>query len=1320
MKKTYKMFLAFVLCLLGAMNVTAGERIPFDADHFTFKSYSGWGADATETGSLSPNFKIDEVDGCPIGDTNCNAWVDLTNYSKMYIKMAGADAEGNLNGTNPRIFINRTDDNGQFNADKASSKCLVVPNDGTWAADFYTKEADGTLVIDLKAIAKEWGFVHFHSIKGSAWNTKAVVYSIEVEQSAKAAVGYTSVIKNGDFEGSDFSSFVLALKADSGDGDVTYPVEPATEENVIGVTEGAGKNGSKGLVVKTMENAPQTWSTQLFVKFNEDEPMTEGLQWRFSMDVKADVVDSVTTGSHAAPRAWIDGGIINKFEVTSEWNTIKAEGTITKKLEDGKFGSIAFDLNNDKSVSKTFYFDNITFEVFKLGTVAEFNDEVLQIDFGFETNISDLVKATGKKRLLYPVSCVSVKVNGEAKEVASVEAFEDGCFYIFFNEGEGVEEDDEVVVSFTNPTDAAYQVVYASGTVNGQVVKDFADLEASFSEDVDAYSYDYLKPTLVKADPEDGSFNLPNSIKEFKAWFDKEVKADKIEATLNGEALTVTPNTGLATEFTFTRTGGDLATGEYSLRITKAFPKADLNRDNYCDTTMVLNVGKPEYDPNDVMKELIPAEYFANCAANVIPEGFKVTFQGNVRESGSTQSGGPRMFDFAAGGDFTKGLYFREGYVEYGTTVVSDEATGTSKEYALELEVGKKYEISFNTAMWKDNGSSTRFQIFNKETLEATTEGAPEALLTQVVSNKPNMNGGQGAVNGSTKTVIKFVPQTTAKYVLRWVSSGSETGDPAYMEALLGNPSVKYIPNQTGIEWIQLLETALTNAKSVRDANVAERYAGTATQSLNEAIEKYEAEKDGYTNPSAYQSASDNLNSLADAVKNHRNLCDDYDAAIKKGIDVVRKNELPDGGAKPATKFVNTELFAELKAMVNKYNGTSEWHNVADTIADPEAAPVWELAYSFDVLVDDAQLTAAIAELKEIANKADLLFTEGESTTGDTGVRVLVERIRRGANTLRTLGVSADDELYKAAINAFTDDEDLVEAIKTRIKTILYEHMKTEGDTLFNTYLDDNFNEVTPEFDMSVFAKNPNIYKVLPTMSYSVENVPGWEVTTGNGELSTMWRGGTPHNVEGVAEDVAFTKWHGLTRMQQTITDLPVGVYTVVVDASEWSDEFTPKDTDDDDAKAAKAEKAAKGFVFVKTSATPEPEPGLEEDREANFAKSVTLKPNGAHCDNELEGIVVADGVLTIGVNFGPDAQYMFDQIKAIKLTAPATGVNYAEEYNKFIETGIEPAQAAAKVRAIEVYDLNGMRMTKATRGLNIVKKYMSDGSVRIQKVIVK
>ena len=101
--------------------------------------------------------------------------------------------------------------------------------------------------------------------------------------------------------------------------------------------------------------------------------------------------------------------------------------------------------------------------------------------------------------------------------------------------------------------------------------------------------------------------------------------------------------------------------------------------------------------------------------------------------------------------------------------------------------------------------------------------------------------------------------------------------------------------------------------------------------------------------------------------------------------------------------------------------------------------------------------------------------------------------------------------------------------------------------------------------------------------------------------------------------------------------------------------------------------------------------------------------------EHKLTDITVTDGKLTIGFYYGSDSQYFFGDAK-LTLTGAAAGFDYTKATEE-IGTGIENP-ATAKVRALQLYDLNGRRIVTAQKGIQIVKKMMSDGTVKTQKVI--
>ena len=1238
MKKTYKMFLALILGIFGAMNVNAGEIISLK--EVPFCTWDGWGADAQKTGDADCAWAEGSPSGLPYGDSNVINYADLSLFSKLIVTVS--------EGT-PRFLFNRDVDEGQWNENEAESH-LIDNTRGGWSSKYFIQDGN-TYTVDLKLMVKEKGFAHLHAIKGANW-ADVTVESMEVERQGKAQqVGWTDLINNGNMEGDDVSSFYTRIYPDA-----SMPV-PNSE-----ILDGVGRDDSRGIKVEATAKAANAWDNQFWFRFNE--PVPAGTKYRVSFDYRADNDATVSTQAHAEPGDYIHYELFGNLNFAPEWKTFSSEGEVTaqQSTDQKQFLSVAFNLN-ELADANNYYFDNIKFEVYKYGTVAEFFMDALQIDFGFDTNLSELVKAAGKMRLIYPNDCATVTVNGEKAEILSIEGFDDGRFYIFMVEQ--IDDDATVEVTFKNPADPTYHLVYTSGP--GGDVQDY-DGEATFFEDgfaEDAYPYTMVKPTVMSTDPENGSFNLPNNISEFKVKFDKLADCSRIQATINGKALKVVPAEGLAEEITLVREGADLANGEYTINITKIFCEDPLTDDDFSEYSFTVNIGETIIDPNDQPKDIVPVKYFNECAANAIPEGYFVKFGAEDRVSQSSAGSGSRMFDFAAGGDFTKGLYYREGYVEFGST----------DGYLLSLEKGKKYVFHFNTAMWKSSGSKTRFQIFDAN---------DEAVLTQMVDNKPDVNGSTAAVNGSTVVDINFVPMADGNYRARWTSALDETSDPGFNENLLANVYVRYMPNTAGLEFIVLLETALENAKTTLEENGDERYLGAAYDNLSATIAKYDGQK--YTSPTAYQAAAAALDAAAQAPKDHRALCDDYDTSIKKAIDVMRQNA--------EKKFAKTELYVELTNIVAKYNGTSEWVNVSED----EENPSWELNYSYDVLKDDAALTVAVPELKEIANTTELLFTEGpsnpEGATGGkgTGIAVLVERLRFGAETLKSLGVAEDDWLIEAANNALTDDDDLVEEIKKRIKQIVYGQLKEADNELFKGVVDENtLEETTPTYDMTVFVKAPNIYKQQGNMNFTEENVPGWTTPEGYNRpgLSVGW--GQPKGTDQIAEDVMFQTWGSSYRVEQTITDLPAGVYTVKAGFWERNSDVDMSDT----------------YFYVSSTNS-----GDQQVEATYGGQAFPFAVTGLSIDD----VVVTDGLLTLGVNAGDGTHTFFNDVRVV-LTAPADGFDYATAYADGIET---LDKVNAKVRAIELFDLNGRRIATAPRGIAIVKKRMSDGTIRTEKVVRK
>ncbi len=1243
MRKSFRMFLTLALSVLGVVGMNAQERISLQ--EVEFYSYDGWGPDAKKLDLATPEWIMNAPSSCPYGDTNVNNGADLSAFSKMYVTVSPDNA-------GMRIMMNRKIQEGQCADTEEASNLISIPSHA-WCTQKYCTQDGLTYIIDLAQILKDQGFVRLHAIKGASWDSQATIESIELERAAVVKqVGWTEITTNANLEGEDMSSFMAKI-APSAD------ILPAP------VVEGVGVDGTKGIQLTVPAKAAETWDSQFWIVL--PQPLPEGTKYRVFFDAKANTEVTPETQAHRMPGDYIHYEMLTPNPaITTEWQSFTYEGVISAtQAGSATFQSIAFNLSMlDTEIE--YYFDNIRFEEYKYGVSAMYDLDVIKLDFGFDTNLPDLVKACGKPRLMYPNDCVSVKIDGEEATVLSAEGFADGRFYIFLEEE--MDEESVVTLTFNNPADEAYHLVYNGGP--GGDVKNF-DGEVSYSTDAamaeDAYSYLFVTPTLIAADPENGSFNLPNSISEFKLTFDKNVDAAKLVATLNGEKLAIAPAEGMAENFTLTRTSaGDLATGAYDLRITKILPEIDIFEGEMAgDTTLVYSIGKVNLDPNDTVRTLLP-DHFASTGANTIPMGYTVYQGAEVREGGSSQGSGSRMFDFGAGGDFTKGLYYREGYVEYGYV----------EGYDLTLEAGKSYNIHFNAASWKGD-TFTKFEILNE---------AAEVVFEELIHNNPNVNGSTAAVFSSTSYDLKFKPEATGKYFFKWGAADGSGNTGGFVEALLANVSVKYVPNAAGVEETQALLTALANAKSTRDGNVDEVYQGAAFDALAAAIAKYEAEYETYTAPSAFYNAVADLEAVAKTMQDHRGLCDTYYALPEKALEIVENNA--------EKKFAKTDLYAQLAEVTPKYITKK-----VTTEVNPETGETIEVE-TLDVkkLVDDAELQAAIDELQVLVNTTEQLFTEGVSAVANTGIKVLVERFRLAAESLQKLGVPADDELVVAAINALDDDDNLAEAIKNRMKLEIYGQLKNADNKLFEEKLDTNTLEnYTEKYDLTVFVKNPNMY--ADGITYNAANqlqsgwtVPGWETpdSLGKPDISTGWSAVNFDNV-----DIMFQTWGGAYCVEQTIVDLPAGVYNVVGG-------FGERDV-----------QGVTSYFYARTSATPEGEVGNDTINAPIIGQSFPV-------DNlTIPNVVVTDGMLTIGANAVSGSHTFFNQVK-LYMVAAAEGFDYAGAYQEIVD-GVEGTVAApAQVLGIELYDLNGRRIMKAQQGIVILKKYMSDGTIRVEKVIKK
>ena len=203
------------------------------------------------------------------------------------------------------------------------------------------------------------------------------IYTIKVVEPAAPVVpdepelvapeGWTSEITNGNLAGDDVSNYV------SKEYPSTTPVASA-------IVAGAGKNGSRGILVKSQDKASQPWDSQFWIKVNEQLPA--GTKVHVEFDYKADKAGSVGTQTHGEPGSYLPGTAIGNVSFTTEWQHFSGEFDVA--TESNNMQSIAFNLN-DIAEANNFYFDNFGVWVQKPKPVEKWADLIVNGDMEGES-----------------------------------------------------------------------------------------------------------------------------------------------------------------------------------------------------------------------------------------------------------------------------------------------------------------------------------------------------------------------------------------------------------------------------------------------------------------------------------------------------------------------------------------------------------------------------------------------------------------------------------------------------------------------------------------------------------------------------------------------------------------------------------------------------------------------------------------------------------------------------------------------------------------------------------------------------------------------
>lgn len=1149
---------------------------------------------------------------------------------------------------------------------------------------------DGKTVFDLSS----YEYVHVNAIKVPWGAPGGVVKSIMLEGTVKPTTGILSLIENGDAEGDNLASFPVSY-----DGPNNGDTAPDSPEIVEG-----GVDGSKCFKVTSFPTPTETWHTQFYIKF--DQPMQEGDEWRLVFWAKADADALVSTSAQGKPRDYHAGSGIDNFTVTTEWQRFERNGVVTADMANGGKGggylSLAIDLNNSSNGAvgpNTFYFDNIEFG-YDLGVAnplsnikTTYGGYAVKLDLANTTNIADLVAANDGKPVLFPVESAIVTWNDNATELATVEGHSDGNIYVFVDRVEGEKNfnkqtDATVKVAFNNP-EGDLQVKFTQGKWEGQILPEISGFECEYDEALKTMmSSNYASATLESITPEAESINLTSATNEFTVTFSQSVDAESVKATLGDEPLQA------------------VATDNDKVVILKRTAATELKGVQTLTISEVMTLfGYELEEPIEVKYSWGPTNTDATIQTfltdDFLEKGGSWTVLSGKAEQPANSGSGCRIivgdggiFDYASTG-FAEAI----AYVGARDSELAYLKYGDNENFRLHLEPNT-YHLSFDAARW-DGGTGA----------DADRQVTAEIYTLGEFDEEGNViSGGTPLIDPVTKSIkpmfkssrdaehfdIEFTVTEASDIVIKITTANLQGNAAAWNDACaIGNIKVQYVPEGVlGLENVLALEAALNTAKLTRDGKKTERYAGEAFNALDAVVNKYETAV--VSAPSEFEKAIKELQDASDALTAHAKKCDEFDNKPKQAHNKLLELD---------SKFADDPVYTNLEATINKYATVTK-----ETVEGEEGEePQTVYTVTPIVITDDAQLDAAISEIQTAIDKTGML-TVGNSSNGTKGYAALHERLRLGVETAIALGMSEEDEVVKYVNSIKGDDDEAAAMLKKVITAKLYEQLKNENQTVADL-------NAGYSLDMSVFVKNPNIYVTKSSNnSQDPDMCPGWTIQNdGEGDISVEWSIGPANGGHVATDETPADEAISINKLpvtfKQEITDLPAGIYQFTAAMGERrSDSDMPIADYGEDLDACRADIFPQEYMFVVVG-------------NDTIKTSVTTngKSWGTFTENNTiysENVTITDGKVTIGAkNDGAKSWFAFNDIK-VTLVAPAAGFDYANAYNQAL-TGIDVTEAApATVKAVGLYDLNGRQLPAAKKGVVIVKKVMSDGSVKTEKIV--
>ncbi|MCQ2064384.1 MAG: hypothetical protein MJY66_00820 [Bacteroidaceae bacterium] len=820
---------------------------------------------------------------------------------------------------------------------------------------------------------------------------------------------------------------------------------------------------------------------------------------------------------------------------------------------------------------------------------AEYNDDMVRVNFGYETNLAQLAKNDLHGTIEVPVEnfTVSAEFEGDPVDVSVVAAeyHTDGYLYVWLDDYlDGL----DVRLSFKNPEDPNLQLKY-TGTLcpnsldtewveGGKVVPDFENEIVLYNPEVFALTKEFLAPVVMNSIPEYGSFNLDQDINSIQVAFSKEVYVNKTAGTADEHNPLLFMNGGNGREIwtptdydeenytvTFSRpnTATSKLSGDYDVEVLNARSGDGEVYQVSQSQTFSLSFGDVSQfgEPNFIYDSEI---LWASAVSGSIPKGW-TSCDGGHGEDGEIGTGekavtsGSEMIHFGAGGAFTRGFYIcpRAGGVDAVFTYGANEGS------EILLTEGS-YWFSFKAIGWS-NIPALEVYVYPMSDERPETPLSickPENIVDWQVGST-----GSYVVTEETEFRVSFDVENADNYIFEFlIPSGDNWG---WGAAVIGSV---VLSNQysSAFKYIKMLTDAQSSAQALlANAQSVDNYRGQYLNELISTIDSFEGFSS--TSPSDYENAAktikDAMSKMNGRISNVENFYAKYKAAQEKdsvftdsigynqlvayvnlvdiiskynGIDVtVLDNDsltaitaaVSDATQAMTNRCSQMDKFNSLKADLEKLLADNSAYNFVEEYKNMEV--VYNENFELDLITaTDDNLNEAINSL----NSAKTSFNNKMKAAG-----VLTKQDKALQSLAAAYEVQVDQAVDDAMKEILEDRQDIANIYQLAIKAKLSEIMASD------TIAEDG------SIDMTGFIQNPSFYTTYSPFATHIPSnedpLPGWTILggTGNSYLRTPGSGTDKNlNYVGSANDAGVAvDWSSSIKLTQTVKNLPAGIYTL-------------------------------------------------------------------------------------------------------------------------------------------------------------------------------